>query len=110
MKIVLLGLENIERDEFAISALHVVFHFARYGSNVAPIENGKKLRLYLGGNRVTLYRLGDSFLLGHKGTANPIAERCTGVTFASSEGLLTTSFVFGDKVYVLQVAPGYFTR
>lgn len=110
VKTVLFGFENIEREEFIVSALHAVFHFARYGSNVAPIENGKKLRLYLGGNRITLYRLGDSFLLGHKGTANPIAEGCTEVTFASSGSLLTTSLVFGDRVYVLQVVPGYFTR
>lgn len=104
------GFASIEEKEFALSALHAVFHFTRYGGNVIPIEGGKKLRLYLGKNQVTLYRLGNALLLGHKGTANPIAEGCAEVSFTLSGSFIRSELVFGRGTYVLQVVPGYFAR
>ncbi|MCS7241455.1 hypothetical protein [Candidatus Caldatribacterium sp.] len=110
LKTVLHGLENVEEREFALSALHTVFNFIRYGNNVVPTEYGRKLSLYLGKNQVTLYRLDDTLLLSHRGTANPIAEQCTETNFVLSGNLLTSTFVFGDTIYVLQVVSGCFTR
>lgn len=110
VKAVLFGLGDIEREEFALSAIYTVFHFARYGSSVVPVENGEKLCLFLGNNQVTLYRRGRTLLLGHRETANPIAEECTGITFTLSENLLGTTLVFGERTYVLQVVREYFTR
>lgn len=104
------GFANIEEKEFALSALHAVFHFTRYGGNVMPIEGGRKLRLHLGKNQVTLYRLGNTLLLGHKGTANPIAEGCTEANFTLSGNFICSKLVFGRNTYVLQVVPGYLTR
>lgn len=110
MRTVFCGFESIEEREFALSALHAVFHFTRYGNSIMPVEGGRKLRFYLGKNQVTLYRLGSALLLGHKGTANPIAEKCTEVTFALSGNLIRSTLVFGGRTYVLRIASGYFTQ
>lgn len=100
----------MEEWDFALSAITTLFQFAKYGRDVVPIENGRKLRLYLGNNRITFYRSGETLLLGHKGTANPLAERCADVRFTLSGDLLEVTLTFGGRTYVFQVVPGYLLR
>lgn len=106
------SLADIEEKEYALSAIHAVFHFVRYGSNVVPVENGKKLHVLLGNNLVTLYRSGGTFFLGYQRgtTANPLAGDCADAVFTLSGNLLKTTLAFRDRTYVLEVAPEYFTK
>ncbi|WP_438315128.1 PulJ/GspJ family protein [Candidatus Caldatribacterium sp. SIUC1] len=105
-----LTLEQIEEKEQALSALYTVFHLARYGDNAVVSEGGKRLTVRLRNSTLSVYAFRSSLLLAHKGTANPIAEGCTGVAFSLLQHSLTARISFGNEVYTLQVLPGYFKR
>ncbi len=103
-------LERIEEKEQALSALYAVFHLARYGDNAVVSGGGRRFTVRLRNSTLSVYALRNSLLLAHKGTANPIAEGCTGVAFSLLQHSLTVRISFGDEVYTLQVLPGYFKR
>jgi type II secretory pathway component PulJ len=105
-----LTLERIEEKEQALSALYTVFHLARYGDNAVVSEGGRRFSVRLRSATLSVYALRGSLLLAHKGTANPIAEGCTGVAFSFLQHSLTARISFGNEVYTLQVLPGYFKK
>ncbi len=103
-------LERVEEKEQALSALYTVFHLVRYGDNIAVSENGRRFTVRLRNSTLSVYAFRGSLLLAHKGTANPIAEGCTGVAFSLLQHSLTARISFANEVYTLQVLPGYFKR
>ncbi len=101
-------IQSIERTEQALCAWHSAFHLVHYGRNVSPAKDNTRLNFSLGNNTLALYAQNNSLLLAHKGTANPIAEGCTRVSFSRSQNLVTLTFSFGEREHVLKVVPSYF--
>lgn len=103
-------IQSIESTEQTLCAWHSAFHFIRYGRNVSPTRDNKRLNFTLGNNTLALYVQNYSLLLAHKGTANPLAEGCEKASFFRSQNLVTLILSFREKEHVFKVVPSYFER